>query len=287
MTRTALLLACGLVTQLAAQNIVTGEYWIDSDPGFGQATPITGQPTGADVDYAFNIPTTTLSPGMHTIIYRTKQANGTWSHTNHRPLYVAAAPPANSNIVRTVYFLNSDPGWGGGTDANVDGAPEVADANTTVDLASANVGMNTLFYRSQDASGRWSHTNHRPLYVADSSSGAIVRVEYFWDTDPGFGLSPLDTVLANPAADWSGTLVATVPLGIGLADHLLFVRSRDSRGRWGLTNICDTVDVTGSTDVDELADKTGITVYPNPFAETITVQPSETKPLRVILYDPQ
>lgn len=291
MQRTALVAGALLAMQAAcAQNMITGEYWVDVDPGFGAATPFNPDLSGTTDDEAglvFNIPTATLSVGMHTVGYRTMDDNATWSLTNLRPLYITA-PPANATIVRTEYFLNTDPGWGGGSDADVDGSDDVT-AATTANLSNAVVGMNTLFYRSLDADGHWSLTNHRPLYVADSSSGVIVTAESFWDVDPGFGEGDS---LQNwtPGEDVVGIFNAVVP---GIADlpngnHLLYIRSKDSRGRWSLTNFhMDSVNVDFSNDVASLEITAGIRVYPNPFAETITVSATDAKPLRFILYDPQ
>ena len=282
MARATLLFLAGLAVHWAwAQDMVTGEYWIDTDPGFGMAAPMPPQPQGIDVDYQFPVSTTALSPGMHTLAFRTKDASGRWSHTNHRPLFIAAAPPAESSIVRTEYFLNNDPGWGNGTDAGVDGAADIADAGSTASVSDAVPGMNTLCYRSQDASGRWSHTNHRPLFVADSSSGVIVRVEYFWQDDPGFGQGSSSTV-PSPAGDVPAYLFpAQVPSGVGALDTLL-VRTLDSCGRWSHTNHV-VLDV--STATDELT-ALGVRVFPNPFTERIMVQPTGTWPLHAALYDP-
>lgn len=274
-----------LSTTAHAQNIVQAEYWIDGDNGFGQCTPITGLPTGSSISGSFPINTTSLSPGMHTVIVRSMDDSARWSHTNHFPLYVAAAPPTDSSIVRTEWFLNTDPGWGGGNNANIDGTTNVT-GTANVDLATANLGMNTLFFRSRDASGRWSHTNHVPLYVADTVAGQIVRVEYFWDTDPGFGLAtsyPVSTPSGNVQNEMDDV---TVPAGFPLGSHLLFMRSQDSRGRWSHTNYRTMpVDILSAT--PELLASQGISVFPNPFAESINVQVSDAKPVRVIMYDPQ
>lgn len=274
-----------------AQNMVTGEYWVDIDPGFGEAITFNPDLGGTPTETVqFDLPTDNIDPGMHTIGYRTMEATGKWSLTNLRLVYIAAAP-SDAPIVRTVYFLNNDPGWAGGSDAGVDGASDVTEG-TAASLSGAVAGINTLYFRSQDANGHWSLTNHVPLYIADSSNGVIEEVEYFWDVDPGFGMSNMDTVLANPAADWQGMVMAMVPSGLDTGDHALYMRSRDSRGRWSLTNLVGTinVDTTISTGVDEevrLAGGDVAAVFPNPFAEVITVRTSDGTPLRVTLYDPQ
>jgi hypothetical protein len=59
----------------------------------------------------------------------------------------------------------------------------------------------------------------------------------------------------------------------------------DSNGKWSLTNFFS-ADVV-HTNVADLFTQTGITTYPNPFSEGITVRSEDGQPLRVVLYDPQ
>jgi len=269
-----------------AQNMNTGEYWVDIDNGFGSCIPFNPDLTGTPQETAlFNVNTATLAPGSHTVGYRTKDSNGRWSLTNLRAVFIAPVL-AQSDIIHTEYFLNTDPGWNAGFNASVQGAVDLAAESITANLSTAVVGHNTLYYRSKDAAGRWSLTNHVPLYVADSSNGVINEVEYFWDIDPGFGLSQMDTVLANPAANWQGTVMALVPdtLSTGV-QHYLYMRSRDSRGRWSLTNIVDTIQVI-ATQIDELG-SLDISVFPNPCVDLVTIRTTDGSPLRATLYDPQ
>jgi hypothetical protein len=271
---------------VCAQNMVTGEYWVDTDPGFGAATafdPDLGGTPNEPVE--FDISTAELDPGMHTIGYRTMDATGKWSLTNLRPVYIAAAP-SNAPLVRTEYFINSDPGWHSGTNAGVGGAPDVSEG-ILADLSGARVGMNTLYFRSLDANGRWSLTNHTPLYIADGSPVVVVHAESFWDEDPGFGQGdPVQGLISG--ADITGQLNVVVPINIGWGNHRLYVRSRDSHGHWSLTNWqMDSINVTGTVDVSDLEREVGISTYPNPFTEGITVRTTDGLPLRVVLYDPQ
>lgn len=270
-----------------AQNMVAGEYWVDADPGFGEATPF-GPDLGDTPQEVvqFNVATVDLSSGLHTIGYRTMDAMGRWSHTNMRPVYIVASP-TNAVIVRTEYFLNTDPGWGAGLDADVDGAAEIPPTAITANLNGAVPGMNTLFYRTKDAHGHWSHTNRVPLYVENAPSGEIVAAESFWDLDPGFGQG--DPVPGwTPSVDVSGQFNVMVPIDIGWGYHKLYLRTRDSHDHWSLTNWqLDSVNVRGTVDVNDLAAQTGISTYPNPFTDGITVRTDDGQPLRVVLYDPQ
>lgn len=206
------------------------------------------------------------------------------------PFLLACCSAQAQNIVRGEYWIDTDPGIGAAIPfaPALIAAPEIPPTSITVPMAGQSVGFHVIGFRTQDDSQRWSLTNLKSIYVADSSHGDIVRIEYFWDSDPGVGLSPLDTVLASPGSDWADTLVAVVPWGITpFADHLLFMRSQDDRGRWSLTNLVDTIAVTGSVQMAELEERTGIAVFPNPFADAITIRPTSTHPVRVVIYDPK
>ncbi|MBK7944860.1 MAG: T9SS type A sorting domain-containing protein [Flavobacteriales bacterium] len=56
----------------------------------------------------------------------------------------------------------------------------------------------------------------------------------------------------------------------------------------GLTNWkVDLIDVDGTTSMVDLTAQTGISTYPNPFTEGVTVRNSNGTPVRMVLYDPQ
>lgn len=283
MVRTAIIgMALLLGAEAHAQNITEAEYWVDLDAGFGASTSITVLPMGSDVNGSVPIPTAGLTPGLHTISIRTKDATGRWSHTNHFPLYVEADEPTNANIAQTYYFLNADPGWEAGDDAGLSESPNVSDV-VDLDLSLAHEGLNTLFIRSRDASGRWSLTNHVPLYVQDTLAGDIRRVEYFWGSDPGFG-GAADSILAEPGADLPDLeLMASVPLDAGPLVDTLLLRSVDQYGRWSHTNHL-VVNVSGVS-VEDLG-TLGISVYPNPFQDAFEVRTNDGRPVRVVVHDP-
>ncbi len=192
------------------------------------------------------------------------------------------------DIVRGEYWVDTDPGFGTAIafDPALIPAPDVLPTTIIVDLSGYEPGFHVIGFRTQDALLQWSLTNLRSVVVVDSTQGQVVEIEYFWDTDPGFGLSSLDTVLANPAQEWADTVVVGIPWGTTpWTDHYLFMRSKDDGGRWSLTNLVDTVYISGSVDVVDLASQSGIAVHPNPFAEVIMITPSGTDPLRFILHD--
>jgi len=223
---------CTSMLAVRAQNMVACEYWVDSDPGWGSAVPVAGVPVQPDVPgLQFAIPTGALTPGSHIVGVRTLDADGRWSLTRTIPVYVNP-PLADADIVRSVYFWNSDAGWNSGTDADVDGAADVT-GTVTASLNGTVTGMNHLFVRSLDANGHWSLTRALPIHVDEPDEDvAIARTEYFWNSDPGWGLG------VDAGLDGQPEVSGQVPLATAAATdglNTLFVRTKDVHGHWSLT----------------------------------------------------
>ena len=228
-----------LTIGLAASNIVKAEYFFDTDPGFGLATNIAIT-AGADVQNVnFGADVSGLSVGVHSLYIRSRNANGVWSITNRQLLYkpVVTSTPANSNIVKAEYFFDTDPGFGLATNIPISAGADVQNINLEADISGLSVGVHSLYIRSTNANGIWSITNRKLLYKPTPAStlppAAITQVEYFFDSDPGFGNAV--PVVVNPAgiiADFNAPVNIS---GLAPGDHTLFFRSRTSSG-WSITN---------------------------------------------------
>ena len=145
---------------------------------------------------------------------------------------------AQPNITRVEYFINTDPGFGKATSISITPTPNIINGTFNVSIGSLSTGIHALFIRSMDANGNWSVTNSRFFYKPASSGGGVLpditRVEYFIDTDPGFGnATNIPITTGNNLQDISFTAsISTLPTGI----HALFIRSRDANGKWSVTN---------------------------------------------------
>jgi hypothetical protein len=105
------------------QNIIAAEYFINTDPGAGNGTPINITPATNISNLAVVVNTTGLPAFSTNQLYiRSKNAEGKWSITNIStfvvdivgdPIY-QAPPAAPQNIVNAEYFIDTDPGTGNG-----------------------------------------------------------------------------------------------------------------------------------------------------------------------------
>ncbi|NUO00008.1 MAG: hypothetical protein HUU01_05265, partial [Saprospiraceae bacterium] len=221
-------------------NVVTAEYYIDTDAGIGQNTPIAL--TGANPmlfieDEVLN----NLSEGIHVLGVRVKDAAGYWSHTFIARFFVkdlsAVSGNFNSNIIAAEYYVDIDAGVGQNTQVTLTGANPILFVSEAL-LNNLPEGNHTLGVRVKDAAGNWSHTKATQFFVKDLSTlygtlnQDIVAVEYYIDTDAGVGQNTQSAVTAsNPALFVEEELLTNLSEGI----HTLGVRAKDATGYWSLT----------------------------------------------------
>ncbi len=229
-----------LIQTASAQNITRIEYFYDTDPGFGSGTSVAITPAATISALTFPASISALNNGFHTLYVRSRDANNKWSLTGNQSFVKYAAPtglPSATNIVKMEYFVDTDPGFGAATNVPVTAALDISNMNFTVPLASFSNGFHTLYVRTKDSDGKWSLTQNHSFvkYSAPTgiaSSGNVVKMEYFIDTDPGFGSAV--NVPVTPSTDISTAF--NVPLAsVSNGFHTLYVRTKDSDGRWSLT----------------------------------------------------
>ncbi|MCC2547766.1 T9SS type A sorting domain-containing protein [Hymenobacter sp. BT175] len=227
---------------LAAGNISKVEYFLDADPGFGNATDV---PAAAATDVsglAFAVNLSSLSPGFHQLGVRSRDAAGKWSLTSTRTFYYEpSATLAAGNVTRVEYFLDNDPGFGNAINVPFTAATDVSGLAVTVDLTSIATGFHNLQVRSRDAAGKWSLTSVRSFYYEPvlASAPNITRIEYFFDNDPGFGSGT--SVALTAAPDITGFTFVADATALPDGAHSLFVRSRDANNKWSLVSKRDFV----------------------------------------------
>ncbi len=220
---------------VAGGALTAAEFFVDTDPGPGAATPVVVGAPGGTVAFAATVPTTALQPGFHLAALRTRNAAGRWSIAEARGFFVIAPPVSTGgSVVAAEYFLDTDPGTGAGTPVAV-GTPGAGVAfGAVMSTAGLAPGFHLIAVRVKDAAGRWSLHENRGFFVfaAPANTGSIAAAEYFVDADPGVGTA---TALAVPTPGSPATFVAQVST-TGLADgpHLVSIRVKNSAGKWSL-----------------------------------------------------
>ncbi len=222
-------------------NVVKGEYFADTDPGFGKGInlPFTA---GQDLtNVAFSYDVTALTNGFHNIYTRFQDANGRWSLTSSRSFYKQTLDnPGGTlpNIIKGEYFADTDPGFGKGVNIPITQAQDLTNVAFAFNITALSNGFHNLFVRFQDAKGNWGQTTSRSFYKQsleniNSIPPNIVQLEYFVDTDPGFNKGKKVSITAGQ------TLDMTFPLNmneISVGNHTLYIRAQDAKGNWSLVN---------------------------------------------------
>lgn len=233
----------------SAQNLTKLEYFINQDPGYGNGTAITNFTPASQITSTFsvNVPNN-LPRGMHFLSIRAQAADGKWSGVGYKFFYkedlILTSLP---NVTRIEYFIDTDPGWGSGTEIPITQSSTATSMGVQIPIAQAlSEGFHNLYIRVQDASGRWSLVTMRPFYK-DSNlvpSSNLVRIEYFFDTDPGAGNAT--PVPFTPAPNVSSLVFSFNVCNLTAGAHRLYVRAKDALGRWSVLVTKDVTTAAGT-----------------------------------------
>ncbi len=214
------------------QNIIGAEYFIDADKGVGNNTTISVT-SAADGSFPFTANLAGVAQGYHTLFIRTKDETGNWSLTARKNIEVIAT--LQNTIAKGEYFFDEDPGFDNGAAIGIATPDSLLAQNFTATLSGLAAGDHKMYLRTKDANGHWGITSRYNVEVVkDETGGKVFLVEYFFDTDPGFG-NCASAVFATSAAD--GTFTFTIPTSNLPANPVsLFLRVKDSSNyNWSLT----------------------------------------------------
>ena len=171
-----------LAQDSATLAIGKAEYFFDTDPGFGSATPIAitaGQEVTVD---DLGLAVGSLSPGTHLLGVRYRGTNG-WSPTYLTCFFVPVG--GLEAVAAAEYFFDTDPGFGQGTPIAITAGQEVTVDGLGLSVNALSPGSHLLGVRYRGTNG-WSVTYLTPVFVPVGDGCSITTAEYFWNEDPGF-----------------------------------------------------------------------------------------------------
>ncbi len=226
-------------------NLIKAEQFVDSDPGFGNGVDIPLTPGVDIVNIPVTVSTASLLAGTHRVIIRTLNAEGEWSISSTRSFVIDFNPaypviPAPQNIVQAEYFVDTDPGFSNGNNIPLTPGVDLANQNGAINITGLPQGGHRVYLRTLNAEGELAITSSRafvinedPFYpVAPAVPGNIIKAEYFFDTDPGFGNGI--SIAITPAVNIVDLTFAVNTASLGGGTHHLFIRSMDD---WSITSI--------------------------------------------------
>lgn len=143
-------------------DIIKMEFFIDVDPGFNNAIPISIT-KGKSIQKVININLSEISNGLHTFFVRAQDASGSWSITHQSAFYKTSSKLRNISALE--YFFNMDPGYGYGTVIPVNHASPDITKHINIELACLTSGQHTFYIRARDEVGRWSLIHSKAVDV--------------------------------------------------------------------------------------------------------------------------
>jgi len=238
-SNSGLIMSADLFVQPAApgpaSDIVAAEYFFDSDPGFGNGTPVSVLPDSV-ITVQLNIDVSGLPSGLHKLYIRAQDENGKWGIAQPRLVLIQLTNIATPtpDVTEAEYFFNSDPGFGNGNSFNFFPGDSIS-VTSNIDVFGLNPGLHKLYIRAKDETGKWGVAQPRLAMIQLTNPGTprpdLTAAEYFFDSDPGFGngtdfsFSPDDSISIASSLNVS----ALTP---GL--HKLYIRAKDESGKWGI-----------------------------------------------------
>lgn len=226
-------------------NITAAEYFFNVDPGPGNGTaiPIT---IGTNIDIVnFDIVTTSLPVGWHTVHVRMRDANNVWGFYESRKIYVRGPvviepiPPV-APVAQMEFFYDTDNGVGTGSVISITPSHDVDVVNTNL-TNTLTQGWHTVHVRTKNQDNIWGFYESRKIFIRGEPEpcctppSPIVELEYFVDNDPGVGLSSTKVTI-NPSSTNIDLVDELLDVGTqSLGAHRIYVRAKNQAGTWSMS----------------------------------------------------
>lgn len=133
----------------------------------------------------------------------------------------------SQDISTAEYFWDTDPGVGNGITIPITPG-QILSETATISADGLTEGLHTVYIRTMDESGAWSHYKSVLVFVSNNELFEIVAAEYFWDTDPGVG----NGIPININPDFSITSQLSLTADIAPGIHYLHIRVLDESHAW-------------------------------------------------------
>ena len=218
----ALLVLAGATA--GAQQLIEAEYFIDNDPGPGNGVPLSIA-QGPTSTLVVNVPTGSLSPGLHALSVRYRQDNGHWGIATsswfavNQPVYPFAVQELALPIVSGEYYWDNDPGVGLGTPFFVIYGASIAQG-FTASAEGLEPGEHILCVRTVDLGDRWSTPSCRSIVIDANAANEAPIAAFDYPNNP---LSGVPVALSNTSQNvGTGTLYQWDIAADGTVDYTTF-----------------------------------------------------------------
>ena len=142
-------------TNETLSKISAAEYYIDDDPGFGAANPISFSSSNTVQLQSLNAAIGNLETGIHFLYVRFKNTDNRWSVPVRKSFYVPPYSGALSPIVAAEYFIDEDPGIGEAQNVAVQSGT-IVQQQVQLPYQNLSIGDHILYLRVKNDNGTWS-----------------------------------------------------------------------------------------------------------------------------------
>jgi len=150
-------------------NVLTrAEFFVDVDPGVGNATPLSIAST-YHLNNNFIIDLGNLEQGVHALCVRVRNSNGLWSNFSKRNFYINKQI-SKKKIIELEYFIDEDPGEGNAISINITEDFELDEFIPIELAASLAEGEHILHMRIKNDANRWSELALDTFLIHESSN---------------------------------------------------------------------------------------------------------------------
>lgn len=173
--KTLFLILCFIVSIGAyAQDLVSGEYFFDNEPGIGNGNALASFTANDTVPLNLNISTTGLNVGFHELYIRFKDVNGVWGQYENKTFYIqdAAAIGNAPNLFSAEYFFDTDPGFGNGLSLPAFNPADSISFSFNTAVSTLSPGQHSIYVRFKDSVGVWGIYEGASFTVLNCSSPA-------------------------------------------------------------------------------------------------------------------
>ena len=275
-TVSSLLIALLLLTggeAFGQSQIQRAEWFVDQDPGFNMATPVSNLSPASEVDFNLNLDIRNYGPGLHRFHIRTLDDAGTWSQTLSQTFYVLSRDSA-SELSYLEWFWDIDPGFGEAYPVpNVSG--DTLDSSWAIDLDSLSPGIHNLYVRIQDEEGLWSQTLNASSCIIAEPEALIDRFSYYYEDSLGNS----DTILYNlmqPQAFVDISFEPDTSSLMGNRNYQLCIKAIRTDGVMSF-DACQSFSWSASVGIDRGSLSSLVKLYPNPASKIVSLELPATR----------
>lgn len=180
-----LLLFCS--TQIKAQQLVAYEWFVDTDPGIGNATLVST--TNSDqLNIVETFPSSGLALGMHQFGIRWKDDTGVWSHTLYSQFFIEST--SDDDLESLEWYQNDDPGVGQGNAIAASDQNQI-DQIESLTLTGQIGQLSNVRLRLKTSGGTWGHSLTTYFNYENQSLKQITGIEVQKDTMSGTSIGAM------------------------------------------------------------------------------------------------